>query len=85
MSDLRDSGEVEQDADIIIFLYRDEVYDEQTKFPNICEINTAKFRNGETGTDYLFSKLAHSRFEDLTHEIRIEEQKAENSSYKSAL
>ena len=50
MSDLRDSGNIEQDADVIVFLYRDDYYDKQTDTPNKLEMNVAKHRNGPTGT-----------------------------------
>lgn len=53
MSDLRDSGAIEQDADVIQFLYRDEVYNENTEQQGQLEVISAKVRDGEPGTDYL--------------------------------
>lgn len=50
LSDLRDSGSLEQDADMVIFLYRDEYYNRDTEDPEIIEFIVAKHRNGETGT-----------------------------------
>lgn len=50
MSDIRESGSVEQDADIITFLYRDDYYDKESEHKNITEIIVAKHRNGPTGT-----------------------------------
>lgn len=49
LSDLRESGAIEQDADSIIFLYRDDYYDERSKWPGLCEVRVAKNRNGGTG------------------------------------
>lgn len=63
-SDLRDSGAVEQDADIIQFVYRDRVYNEHTPVGDQAEIITSKMRNGEAGTDYLRFDGAHNRFVD---------------------
>jgi len=69
MSDLRDSGAIEQDADIIQFLYRDDYYAEMESReplnPGITEVITAKFRNGEVGTDNLMADLRHSRFVEV--------------------
>jgi replicative DNA helicase len=63
LSDLRDSGSIEQDADVVMFIYRDEYYNEDTERPNIAEIDIAKHRNGPTGTIDLFwhGKLATFR------------------------
>jgi replicative DNA helicase len=63
LSDLRDSGSIEQDADVVMFIYRDEYYNEATDRPNIAEVNVAKHRNGPTGTVDLFwhGKLATFR------------------------
>jgi replicative DNA helicase len=64
LSDLRDSGSIEQDADVVMFIYRDEYYSpDTTERPNIAEINIAKHRNGPTGTIDLYwhGKLATFR------------------------
>lgn len=50
LSDLRDSGSIEQDADVVMFLYRDAYYNENCKTPNVAECIIAKNRHGETGT-----------------------------------
>lgn len=65
LSDLRESGQIEQDADIIIFLYRDEYYDKASKEAGVVEVIVAKARDGEIGTVRLGSELQYSRFTDL--------------------
>ncbi len=67
LADLRETGQIEQDADIISFIYRDEVYNPDTPHSGIAEIITAKFRNGEIGTDYLATQLQFSRFANLSY------------------
>lgn len=51
-SDMKNSGEIEADADLILMLYRDEVYDPESPAKGIAEINVTKQRNGELGTIY---------------------------------
>lgn len=67
MSDLRESGAIEQDADIITFLYRDEYYNDNTPFKGVAEVITRKFRMGEVGTDALGFDGAHSKFTNLDY------------------
>lgn len=65
LSDLRESGSIEQDADVIHFLYRDEYYNQETEDKNIAELITAKNRNGETKTTKLAWLGRYQRFGSL--------------------
>ena len=64
LSDLRESGSIEQDADIVIFLYRDEYYNPDTDKPGECEVIVAKHRSGPTGTVDVTWLGKYTRFAD---------------------
>ena len=66
LSDLRESGAIEQDADIVMFLYRDELYHEDTEKPGVAELIIAKHRNGETGTIELLWQDKFTRFRNYS-------------------
>ncbi len=65
LSDLRESGSIEQDADVVIFIYRDEWYNENTELPNVAEIMVAKHRHGDTKTVNLYFEKTLTRFDNL--------------------
>ncbi|TMD91419.1 MAG: replicative DNA helicase [Chloroflexi bacterium] len=65
LSDLRESGSIEQDADIVMFIYRDDVYNPETERKNIADIIVAKHRNGPVGEISLYFQASQTRFHDL--------------------
>lgn len=71
LSDLRESGAIEQDADIVMFLYRDDYYNENSEEKNIAEVIIAKHRGGSTGTVKLAWLGDYTKFANL--ERRYEE------------
>ncbi len=67
MSDLRESGSIEQDADIVGFLYRDDYYDDESEKQDIIEIIISKQRNGPTGTIELAFVKEYNKFVDVSY------------------
>jgi len=65
MSDLRESGAIEQDADIIMMMYRDEYYNKDSKDPGVAEVNIVKHRNGPTDTVRLTFLGQYTKFENF--------------------
>ncbi len=65
LSDLRESGAIEQDADVVMFLYRDDYYNKDTDTPNIAEVIIAKQRNGPIGTVNLLWQPEFTKFVNL--------------------
>ncbi|MBP5427506.1 MAG: replicative DNA helicase [Clostridiales bacterium] len=70
LSDLRESGAIEQDADIVMFLYREDYYNEATEKKNISEVIIAKHRNGSTGTIELAWLSQYTKFGNLNKSVR---------------
>jgi replicative DNA helicase len=73
LSDLRESGSIEQDADVVLFIYRDDYYDENSDRQNIADIIVAKHRHGSTGAVSLYFRKELTQVRDLEiehHELR---------------
>lgn len=66
-SDLRESGSIEEDGNIVLFLYRDEYYNKNSQDAGICEVIATKVRDGVVGTVRVATELQYSRFCDLGH------------------
>jgi replicative DNA helicase len=67
MSDLRESGSIEQDSSTILFLYRDELYNEDTKEKNIAEVALGKNRHGSTGMVKLHFNGKYTKFSNISN------------------
>jgi len=65
LSDLRESGSIEQDADVVMFIYRDEVYNEETERKNQADVIVAKHRNGPTGSVTLYFRKELTQFANM--------------------
>jgi replicative DNA helicase len=73
LSDLRESGSLEQDADIVMFIYRDELYNENTENPNVADVMIAKHRSGPTGTVQLYFNKRLTQFADVYTQVAPED------------
>jgi len=71
LSDLRESGAIEQDADIVMFIYRDDYYNENSEKKNIAEVSLAKHRGGSTGTVELLWLANYTKFANLARNERF--------------
>lgn len=82
MAQLRDSGSLEQDADIVTLLYRPDKDSENPVNPGLTEVITAKHRRGEPGIDFLDAKLAHFRMDVWSGEIIPQEEKPKFKQFR---
>lgn len=73
LSDLRDSGAIEQDADIVLFIHRESYYEDDTENPNLAECIVAKNRHGETGTVQLEWRPEFTLFRNLAYQFDEED------------
>lgn len=74
LADLRESGNLEYDADVVVFIYRDEIYNANTEFPNVAEITLAKHRGGRLGAAHCYFRKQNTQFIDLeVRQVRLNE------------
>jgi replicative DNA helicase len=73
LADLRESGSIEQDADVVMFIYREDYYDQQTEHKNIAEILIRKHRNGPTGDIELYWKPEYMKFATVEKKLKSSE------------
>ncbi len=73
LADLRESGSIEQDADVVMFIYREDYYDKETEQKNVAEILVRKHRNGPTGDVQLFFKQEYMKFGTIEKKL-VEEK-----------
>jgi replicative DNA helicase len=66
LSDLRESGTIEQDADVVMFLYRDDYYNRESETPGVAELHVAKHRSGPTDTVRLSFLRRYAKFASVT-------------------
>ena len=69
LADLRESGSIEQDADVVMFIYREELYKKDTNRPHIADVIIAKHRNGQTGLVSLFFDETTVSFKNLEQQV----------------
>jgi len=72
LSDLRESGSIEQDADVVMFIYREDYYEKDSEKPNVAEVIVAKHRNGPVGQVELYFQPETMVFRSLETERTIE-------------
>jgi replicative DNA helicase len=74
LSDLRESGSLEQDADVVLFIYRPDQYEDDTLKQNIAEIIVAKHRNGPVGVVELVFRQSLAKFENAATRMAVEQE-----------